>query len=323
MMKAKALIILFTAFFSLLSIVIGCKKKDNTQESPSAVPTSRDNETTTLYRYIMVHNISNDITNMGLQIFENGDLTSFKTSGQQNSLGSFCYTITNSAKIYTVDFGTTPCIELDGVARRGKLIFDCSNSSYSATSSRMPGFSFKVTALDYKVFGTPITINYKVIANVTPLSVTGQTVYSGTDIAWKDSSSVYVELNNSINRTSFDGLLSVTLANSNDTSCYKGQMNSINWNKAYIRISGNVKGSTKINPDYLQSYPEPYTALLTNVSRSFTCEPEPNSHDHPYISGNVIFVPGNRATRYFDYGSGLCDRIQMVTINGEGQILYF
>ncbi|MCW3077552.1 MAG: hypothetical protein JWO32_2161 [Bacteroidetes bacterium] len=291
--------------FFLSIMFTSCKKKDVPPPTNGPPP---DTETRSLWFETQAERISDDIINMGAQVSENGNLNSFFPGA----------IVTGAGKTFTIDFGTTGSRGADSCKRTGKLIYDFNASVTNANSFRMPEFSFKVTANNYAVNLSTVTINNKTVTNITPMSVAGQTVYSGTDLVWSDSSDISVF---SGFWRHIDGWKSneiITLLNTNDPACYKGQSFPIDWSKAKIQVNGSSMGSMTILDEFGNTNTEGFTNSVNLLIRDFTCAPNaPTPQDHPFISGSIDFKPGIRAVRHVDYGTGTCDFLQMLTLSGK------
>ncbi|MBA3665589.1 MAG: hypothetical protein H0W61_15490 [Bacteroidetes bacterium] len=293
--------------------VTSCRKKDKT---PAQEP---DNEQTTAADNSLAENSSNDIIAMGSQLSENsGTLTTYRMDGSVNPdfmFAATCATITPGltgtiVTSYTLDFGTTGCVSAnDGRTRKGKLIYNFPNATTGAKWYRNPGFSMVVTSSGYSVDGNLVSISGKTVTNTTPSSVTGQTVYSGTNLTWSINSNISItKTTNEV--ISWSCSRTKELINSNDPVCYKGQALAIDWTKAKIKLNGTASGTNAKG--------ESYTAVATDLVRDFTCAPDGTKpHRHPFISGKINYTPGTRPTRYVDYGAGTCDFNATVTINGQ------
>lgn len=296
-----------TTALALLFIVgsltfVSCKKKEAKEETP----TETDDEQSTANDNNISENTASDIESIGGQASENFSLTTYKPSDglQYSSVEAApCATVTGnlSAKIYTVDFGTTGCTGADGRTRTGKLIFDYSGSTNGAVFYRNPGFKVSITASNYVVDGNQVNIINKTITNTTPLT-------SGANLTWSISANISIV-------KSGGGNISWTcnrikeLINTNDTNCYRGQFKSIVWSKAKVKLNGSAGGTN--------SKGENYSAVATDLVRDFTCAPDASRpHRHPFVSGTINYIPANRLPRLINYGSGTCDFNATVTING-------
>jgi hypothetical protein len=308
--------------FAASLLLTDCRKK--TKESTPSTP---DNEQGSASDNALAENNSNDVLTMGSQLSENnGTLTTYKMIGGNNNqnvqftgeefgLAAVCATITAGTQTlgggipatYTIDFGTG-CQGLDGKTRMGKLMYDFSQSAAGANRYRKPGFKMIVNSAGYSVDGNVVSIT-KTVTNTSPASIAGETAFSGTYLTWSIVSNVTINkvaggtITWSCNRTK-------KLANSNDPTCYKGQLQPIDWTKAKIQLDGSASGTNAAN--------ESYSAVATALVRDFTCSPDPNHvHHHPFVSGTIDYTPGQRATRHIDYGNGGCDLNATVTINGQ------
>jgi hypothetical protein len=300
-------------------LLMDCKKK--TKETNPSEP---DNEQSSASDNAMAENNSNDVLSMGSQLSENsGTLSTYRmigtnnnqvveVSGEEFGLAATCATIAigpgTVALTYTINFGTTGCVGLDGKTRKGMLMYDFTQSAPGANRYRKPGFKMLVTSSGYSVDGNAISIT-KTVTNTSPAAIATETAYSGTNLTWSIVSNLTINkvaggtITWGCNRTQ-------ELTNSNDPTCYHGQQQAITWTQAKIKLNGTASGTNASN--------ESYTAVATNLLRDFTCSPDPQHiHHHPFVSGTIDYTPGQRATRHIDYGNGGCDLNATVTINGQ------
>lgn len=292
-----------------------CRKKD---KSPEPEP---DNEQTTTQDNALAEGSANDVMAMGSQLSENsGSLTTFRSSETTDNLfllAAGCSTITSNAPQggtvvatqFTVDFGTTGCEGADKRVRKGKLFFDFSQSTNNAKYYRNPGFKVLISSNGYFVDGNEVIIT-KTVTNTSPLTIAGQTAYSGTNLTWNIVANVTVNKNGG-GQVTWSCNRDKELINSNDANCYKGQLQAIDWTKAKVKLNGTANG--------VNSRSENYTAKAIDLVRDFTCAPNglAQPHRHPFVSGKIEYTPGSRAMRLIDYGSGTCDFNATVTINGQ------
>jgi hypothetical protein len=291
-----------------------CAKKAQTP------PVAPDNEQTSATDNATAENTSNDVIAMGSQLSENsGTFSSYRGASEDLMFSASCATITSNAAGtvvatgYTVDFGTG-CIGQDNRTRSGKLYYDFSGSTNNAKWYRNPGFKMTISSSGYAVDGNQVSVT-KTVTNTSPLALIGQTAYSGTNLTWSIVANLTMTKANaevvtwSCNRTK-------ELVNSNDNTCYKGQLIAIDWKKAIIKLNGSATG--------VNHKGESYTATATDLIRDFNCAPDASHPNrHPFISGKVTLIPGARAARTIDFGSGTtypnapCDFNATVTINGQ------
>lgn len=308
-MKTSKITLGFIALTVAASLAVtSCRKKEKTE------PIEPDNEQTTAADNNLAEGSSNDIVSMGSQLSENsGTLTTYKTtySGAELMLAATCATITSTytnGAVYTstVDFGTVGCLGQDNRTRKGKLYFDFSQSTTGAKWYRNPGFKMIVTSSGYQVDGNQVNIINKTVTNTTPSSVATQTVYNGTNLTWAITANINIIKANS-ETVSWTCSRTKELINSNDPNCYKGQFLPIDWTKAKVKLNGTSSGTNAKS--------ENFTASATDLVRDFTCSPD--GKRRPFISGNIVYTPGNRPTRTIDYGTGTCDFNATITINGQ------
>ena len=284
-----------------------CRKKEKTTE------VSADNEQSTSTDNNLAENTSNDIAAMSSQVCESSTLTTFKTSEGNGiiSLAPCASILTNTAsKTYTVDFGTTGCVGTDGRTRTGKLIFNYSASSpTTATRYRNPGFSVSITSSNYVVDGNAINVINKTITNTTPSTITAGP-YPAVPLSWSISANISIVKANGGGSVSWICNRTKVLTNSGDIACYAGQGTAIDWTKAKIKINGTASG--------VNAKGENFTVVATDLVRDFNCVPDNTKpHRHPFISGNIKYVPGNRPERLIDFGNGACDFTGTITVNGQ------
>jgi len=284
-----------SAFFLYICLLIAsCKKKDPAPTQPTSVS---DDGPPILGRHHLHEYTLNDIVNIGALVSESGSLGIYNTV-------STCATVTILNSTITVDYGFHDCKCQDGKMRRGKLIYDFSGSTNSATSFRMPGFDLSVSADHYFVDEWYVDIKKKRVTNTSALSVIGQTVYTGSDLQWTDSSSVVLIIGSLTYPDTLTGVRTIKLLNSNDTSCYSGQGNSLRWNKARIQISGS---DFAIMEDISTHIVLRYNITINNIVRDYKCFSSEGlfNNINPFISGKIYLVSGK--TYGMDYGAGTCD----------------
>jgi hypothetical protein len=303
-MKTKQIVYAFsTLVLAGMLMLGGCKKKTKETEDP-------DSDQSAAQENQIAENMMGDVAGIGSQGSENGTLSTYKLDPSKDVFGvssaSLTFDVPN--KTFTVDFGVYPgqtCA--DGRKRSGKLIFNYSASTNSATAYRQPGFHLSITSSNYTVEDYTVNIVNKTIQNTTPNSIPTGT-NPGTNLTWSITANVNIikpaaagggTITWNCNRVK-------TLLNTSDPMCYGGQGVPINWNKAKVSVSGSASGTT--------SQGDSYTAVLSGLTRDFGTCGAPLKY--PFISGTLDFTPGTKATRYIDFGSGTCDRAATVTIKG-------
>ena len=286
-------------------MLTSCRKKKEKEEDP-------DSDQTEAAENNLAENMMNDVAGIGSQGSENGSLSTYRLGDNNDVFLSVCASITTNtvAKTFTVDFGSTPCLCLDGKMRSGKLMFDYFNSTNGAVAYRMSGYKCVITTTSlspYVVDGYTVNIINKTIENTTPLSSVSPTLTAGAMLTWSVSANVNIIKPSGGGTVSWNCTRTKKLLNTNDTACYKGQSIPINWKKAKIQLDGSANGMTASGNNY--------TSVITALVRDFkTCDPTVKRY--PFISGKIDFTPGTKATRYIDFGSGTCDYSGTITIKG-------
>jgi hypothetical protein len=281
-------------------MTVSCRKKEKEVEP-------EDNEQTTASDQNDAERNTNDIDNIGSQAIETytsgfmyGRTLNDNSTLSTNLAGGA--TITLGATSCTVDFGTVGVIGGDGKTRTGKLFYDWSGSTMGATRYRHPGFKCVTTANNYVVDGNAVTINSKMVENVT--ATTGGTFNpQTTNLKWNVNANIAVAKSGAT--LTWNCTRTKELINTNDPQVYAGASTPIDWSKAKIKINGNSSGVNRKG--------ESYTAVASDLVRDYTCQ---TGGRHRFVSGILDYTPGNRKTRRIDFGNGACDNIATVTILG-------
>ena len=302
-MNIKKITLSVTAIAVAMALsVTSCKKKDNTPE---------DTDTSGASDNSLAEKTSNDAVNMAGQacdIAVGDSLSSYRYSNdEEDAFGLSCATIgrgDSTNKKITITFNGQQC--KDGHVRSGSLIIDYSGSAAGAIHYRNPGFKCVITSNGYTVDGNAITVN-KTITNTTASGFNPAT----TNLTWTIVSSVSIVKANGGGTISWDATKTKTLLNTADSTVYRGQALHIMWNKARVGITGSASGRTASG--------DSYSATITSqLVRDMNCSPNAaHPGHHPFIQGNADFSPGSKAVRHIDFGSGACDDIAVVTINGK------
>ena len=287
-------------------MITGCKKATTETAQP-------DTEQATASDNSYSENTSNDLINIGSQASENGSLSTYKIAPDTYVGGVLMAptaTVIIGVKIYTVDFGPAPGAACaDGRVRSGKIIYDFTATTGTATAYRHPGFSFNVTTQNYVVDSYTVNIISKTITNTTPLGFNPTT----TNLKWNVSSNMSIIKPGGGGTISWTCSRTTTLLNTNDTAVYKNAGLVINWLKAKIKFDGTASGTSANN--------ESFSAVGTGLVLDMLCSPYGTGpftkHRHPFISGTLSFTPGTRPTRTIDFGTGACDNTASITIDGH------
>ena len=284
-MNKKIIITSLTmAVISTALVFSSCKKKEKD-----------DNDTSAAEDHTVVETHSNDIVNIGEQA-SNGSMTTYKLGQQpQESIYSTCATITTYAANNTdsdtliVNFGTN-CTGADGRTRSGILQYVYTAGLHYRDSSNV----ISVTSNNYVVDGNTINITSKTIKNLGHIT--------GGKLTWTIDANMTV--------TKADGK-TITWTTSKTKVLLAGEQPNnapIDWAHAQIAIYGTASGTSANGESFTASVAEG-----TWLVRDFNC----TSYRKCFVSGELDFTPGSKPTRYVNFGTGACDNLASVTINGN------
>jgi hypothetical protein len=304
-MKTKQVMLTLSTVVLAGSLMLtSCRKKTKETEDPDSDQTEANDNN-------LAEGSMNDITGIGSQGAETGTLTTYRMGGSEDLFMSSCAAVTSNtvAKTFTVDFGTTPCLCNDGKMRSGKLMFDYSGSTNTIMPIyyRTPGFKCSVTSSNYVVDTYTVNIINKTVENITPLASVSPSLVPGTLLTWSISASVNIIKPSGGGTISWNCNRTKKLLNTASTTCYNGQGIPIVWSQAKIQLDGSASGTS--------AQGNSYTASIIGLVRDFGgCTLAGGRH--PFISGDIQFTPGTKATRYINFGSGTCDNNGTITIKG-------
>ncbi|MEO8761638.1 MAG: hypothetical protein ABI388_09435 [Bacteroidia bacterium] len=284
-MNKKIIITSFAlAVLSSALLFSSCKKKEKD-----------DNDTSAAEDHTMVETHTNDITNIGEQA-SYGSMTTYKLGQQQQeSIYSTCATITTYAvnnmdsDTLTVNFGTG-CIGADGRTRSGILQYIYTAGFHYRDSGNV----VSVSSNNYIVDGNTINIASKIIKNLGHIT--------GGKLTWS------IDANITINKANGK---TITWATSKTKVLLAGEQPSnapIDWAHAQIAIYGTASGTSANGESFTAS-----VAQATWLVRDFNC----TSYRKCFVAGELDFTPGSKPTRYINFGTGTCDNLASVTINGN------
>lgn len=226
-----------------------------------------------------------DVKSMADQAGDNGSLSTYRVEGYTGILSN-CATITNNTTatphILTIDFGAVNCICNDGKSRRGKIIISYQGAYRDSGSTHSISFD-NYYVNDYKVLGT------KTVKNLGHNS-SNQLVYS-------------VDVNGSIINPSGQ---SMNWTSQRTRTWVSGEYTLGVLNDEYD-ITGTASGTSFAGTSFTANITSPLHIKLSCFSQ-FTSL---------ITQGTFDLIPSGKATRTFDFGSGTCDNIATVTINGN------
>ncbi len=297
-MKTTSKILIGGTALSLIAMfaITGCKKKDKNEEQP-------DTETSYVQDQNIAETHNNDVGNIGTEAGETYTVSNYRMEGNV-LVGSIqsapCATVTVdfTAKQFTVDFGTTPCLCKDGRYRSGKLIYNYSASTNGAIFPRQPGWSITCTSQNYVVDSYTVNIINRTHTNITPVGFNPAT----TNLQWQINANINIVKPNNGGTISWTCNRTTELTNTSDTTVYHPSGNyPIAWYKAQLKLNGSASGTSASGI--------PFSVTLSNLVWSATCTPDIlRPFRHPFTSGTITFTPSGKPARVIDYSyGGGCD----------------
>jgi hypothetical protein len=300
MKKAKLLLTAFSAVVLIGLTVSSCKK--STSSAPTPSPASEETQTT-LDNSNAEHTVS-DITEMASQASDgSASLGAYRTDANDQVCGLSCASIVRDTvnKTVVITFnGSAPC--LDGHTRSGVITVNYSGSAVGAKHYRDPGFSCSITSTNYVVDGNQVNIINKTVTNTTQPGFNPMS----TNLTW--SVNAHVSIVKATGGTiDWTCLRTKTLLNTGDTTIYHGAARAISWAKARVGNIGSASGTTASGIAFTVN-------ITSQLIRDFgACN---INGKHPIIQGTLQFTPSGHPVRTLDYGTGACDLLATVTVNG-------
>lgn len=193
-----------------------------------------------------------------------------------------------------VHFGTAPsysndCLCNDGRKRRGTIMITYTKPHYRDSANvitiTFPGNTYFVD--DYQIMGT------KTVTNMGRIS--GHHTYN-------------VNVNGTIIKPNSGGSFSWS-ANRTRTQT-AGEATPFIWSDDIYSFTGSASGSSSDGNSYTANIIQP---IIMNMS----CP-----HPRWFTQGILNFTPNSKPTRVIDFGSGACDNMITVTINGHPYTVY-
>lgn len=243
----------------------------------------KDNDTSAAADNALAEITFNDVNNIADQA-STGSLTSYLAgnNSDEKSVLSTCATITHdtisSPRILTIDFGTTNCMCNDGRNRRGKVIVSYTGAYRDSASTHTITFD-NYFVNDNQILGSKTVTN-------NGHNAAGHLVYS-------------VQVNGQIIKAGGGG--TITWTSSRVREWIAGESTPI-WSDDSYLITGSASGTSAAGNSF--------TANITSPLRK-------NIGCRHLVSGTIALTPAGKATRYIDFGSGACDNLATVTINGN------
>lgn len=284
-MKTKNLILSGAVLMIAASITFtGCRKKEEQDKDTSS---AEDNSLADKSFEDMAQ-ISNEAAS--------GSMSSFK-SGSYDGLLSHCATVTHDTanNQITVDFGNANCLCHDGRYRRGKLFISYSNTVVPEPYTYWDTLT-NITISTAKT-GDPSSDTYFVNDNqiIGTKTVTNKGHNGAGHMNWD------VVVNGKVVKANSAG--TVTWASTRNREWLAGESTPLIWSDDEYGVTGSANG-TSVNGN-------PFSVQITSqLIRKISCPKH-------FVQGTLDFTPGSKPVRHVDFGSGTCDDIATVTINGN------
>jgi len=184
----------------------------------------------------------------------------------------------SSPRTITVDFGTTNCPCNDGRNRRGKII-----TTYTG-GYKDPGTVITHTTDNYFVNDNQV-LGTKVVANM-GTNTDGYLYYT-------------IDVDGSIIKANGGGTLTWT---SDRIREFIEGSSTPEWTDDVYLITGTGSGTRPNGQTFT-------VTILTALQKEIGCR--------HFVSGSFELIPSGKPARVLDYGSGTCDNLATVTINGN------
>ena len=268
------------SFLSLISF--SCKKEKEQEALEFDTQTAQDNA--------LAEGVFTDVNNIANQAIKNGTggLTTYRFQDAESSYLSVCATVTitpdstGTGGLANVDFGSINCMCLDGHYRRGKINFTYTGP-YSVSGTVI------TTSFDNYFVGKDSTRMFKVTGSKTVTNL-GHNSNGHTNF----SINVVGHLLDAQGRT-------MDWTSTRGREWISGE-STISWQDDEYLISGNANGTNFEGNSF--------TVNITHaLDIDFSC--------YWIKEGTFDLTPSGKATRTFDYGSGICDNQASVSVNGQ------
>lgn len=241
----------------------------------------KDNDTSAASDNSLAEGTYNDVNNIADEASE-GSLSSYLSPSGEKSMLSTCATITHDTtvtpRLLTINFGTTNCMCTDGRNRRG--IINVSYSGQYRDSASVHTISFtNYFVNDNQVLGSKTVTN------------------NGHNAAGNLSYSIVV--NGQIIKAGGSGTINWT---SNRTREWIIGESTAIWSDDVYLITGSANGTNAAGNSFNMT-------ITTALRKEIGCR--------HFVSGAFSLTPSGKPTRYINFGSGACDNLATVTINGN------
>jgi hypothetical protein len=284
MTKKTIITSLALATMSAVLIFSSCKKKE-----------AEDSDTSAAEDHTQAETHSNDVENIGEQA-SYGNMTTYRLGGQtQENIYTTCATLTfdtlnhSNNDTLIVNFATG-CTGADGRTRSGILQYIYTPGMHYRDSGNV----INVSSTNYVVDGSSVNIISKTIKNLGHIT--------NGNLTWNITANISITKANGKTISWTTNKTKVLLAGE------RPNHQPIDWAHAQIAVYGTANGTSANGESFTAS-----VAQATWLVRNFNC----TGYRKYFVAGELDFTPGNKPTRYINFGTGNCDNLATVTINGH------
>lgn len=242
----------------------------------------KDSDTQLASDNALASKIYNDVQDIADEAGNTGSVNTFIILDEASLLSS-CATVTRDTVTVphriTIDFSTTNCLCKDGNYRRGKIYIDFTRKYRDSSATHTISFD-NYFVNDNQVSGSKTVTNN---GRNSQGHLTFTIVVSGKIILANNAGTI-------------------TWAANRTREWIAGENTIIRNDDIYL-ISG-IESGTRASG-------KSYSSIITKPLRM-----EVGCQYHHFVSGTIEITPLGKATRTLDYGSGVCDDVATVTING-------
>jgi hypothetical protein len=275
----------FVIVISFLSLISFSCKKEQKEQLEFDTQSSQDNA--------LAEGVFSDVNNIANQAIQNGalGLTTYRAKITDNSsLMSGCATVTltpdtSGGGTVTVDFGPSNCLCLDGHYRRGIITF-------TFTGAYRDSGTVISTVFDNYYVGKNPTLMFKVTGTKTV-----------TNLGHNSSGNLHFSINVTGHLIDADGR-TMDWTSVRDREWIAGESTGgiSQWGDDEYLITGSAQG--------INFEGNSFTVNITHaLDIDFGCR---------WIKeGTFELTPSGKPMRTFDYGTGTCDSLATITVNGQ------
>lgn len=236
-----------------------------------------DNDTSAAGDNSLAEGCFDDIQNISEEAYA-GNLSGYRADTLVFGCATVIRDTTSSPRTLVIDFGTTNCPCNDGRNRRGKIL-----TSYTG-GYKDPGTVITHTTDNYFVNDNQV-LGTKVVTNMGS-NTDGNLYYT-------------IDVDGSIIKANGGG--TITWTSDRIREFIEGVSTQV-WDDDVYLITGTGSG-TRPNGQTFS------VTILTALRKEIGCR--------HFVSGSFELIPSGKPARVLDYGSGTCDNLATVTINGN------